>query len=35
MFDIDLLYVKYRRQELWRHAAARALAAQVPPTRRT
>ena len=35
MMDIDLLYVQYRQQELWRQAAARALAAQVPPTRRT
>jgi hypothetical protein len=31
MLDIDLLYVTYRQQELWREAAARALTAQVRP----
>jgi hypothetical protein len=33
MLDMDLLYVKYRQQELWHEAAARALTAHVRPTR--
>jgi hypothetical protein len=33
MLDMDLLYVKYRQQELWHEAAARALTAPVRPTR--
>ncbi len=32
MFD-DLSYVKFRQQELWREAAAQALAAQCQPER--
>jgi hypothetical protein len=31
MFDMDLLYVKYRQQELWQEAAAQSLAAAVQP----
>jgi hypothetical protein len=34
VFDIDLLYVKYRQQELWQEAAAQALTAKVRPERR-
>jgi hypothetical protein len=33
VIDMDLLYVKYRQQELWHEAAAQALAATVPPAR--
>jgi hypothetical protein len=33
MMDMDLMYVKYRQQELWHEAAAQALAATVQPTR--
>jgi hypothetical protein len=33
MIDIDLLYVKYRQQELWQEAAAQALRAAVQPAR--
>ena len=33
MLDLDLLYVKYRQQELWHEAAAQALTAQVHPAR--
>lgn len=33
MFDPDLLYVKYRQQELWHEAAARALTAKGQPER--
>ena len=33
MMDIDLMYVKYRQQELWQEAAAQALTAKVQPTR--
>ena len=29
MMDIDLMYCKYRQQELWQEAAARALTATV------
>jgi hypothetical protein len=34
MMDLDLLYVKYRQQELWHEAAAQALTAQVRPAGR-
>ena len=33
MVDLDLLYVKYRQQELWHEAAAQALTAKVHPGR--
>jgi hypothetical protein len=33
MVDLDLLYVKYRQQELWHEAAAQAPTAQVHPAR--
>jgi len=33
MMDIDLMYVKYRQQELWQEAAAQALTAKVHPGR--
>ena len=33
MFDLDLLYVTYRQQELWHEAAAPALTAKVYPAR--
>lgn len=31
MLDIDLLYVKFRQQELWQEAATRGLAARLQP----
>ena len=33
MMDMDLMYVKYRQQELWQEAAAQALTAKVHPGR--
>ena len=33
MLDMDLLYVKYRQQELWHEAAAQALTAHVHAVR--
>ena len=34
MVDIDLMYCKYRQQELWHEAAAQALTAHVRPAGR-
>ena len=33
MMDLDLLYVKYRQQELWHEAAVQARTAHVHPAR--